>query len=105
MAETIDTKVWNANRILYGYLYNSDEEGCLANIDDWQESSSKIYRQRFYAAMKAYGKDPEWFYHKDGIWSDNRDACRGLLSQNRSKEKMDEFRTLVKENFRPGKIS
>ena len=104
MAETIDTKVWNANRILYGYLYNSDEEGCLANIDDWQESSSKIYRQRFYAAMKAYGKDPEWFYHKDGIWSDNRDTCRGLLSQNRSKEKMDEFRTLVKENFRPGKI-
>ena len=104
MAETIDTKVWNANRILYGYLYNSDEEGCLANIDDWQESSSKICRQRFYAAMKAYGKDPECFYHKDGIWSDKRDTCRGLLSQNRSKEKMDEFRTLVKENFRPGKI-
>lgn len=102
MAETIDTKIWNSTRILYGYLYDSDEEGCLANIDDWQDSSSKFYRQRFYAAMRAYGKKPEWFYRREGLWSDNSDTCCGLLSQSRSNEKMDEFRKIVKENLKPG---
>ena len=56
MSEAIDNKKWNSTRILYGYLYDSDEDGCLPNMDDWQNSSNKIYRQRFYAAMRAYGK-------------------------------------------------
>jgi len=102
MSDKIDTKNWNAIRILYGYLYNSDEDGCLPNIDDWQNSSDKIYKQRFYAAMRAYGKNPSWFYRRDGQWSDNRDICRGLLSQSRSMEKMNEFREIVKEHLRPG---
>ena len=102
MSETIDTKKWNSTRILYGYLYDSDEDGCLPNIDDWQNSSNKIYRQRFYAAMRAYGKNPEWFYRSDALWHDNRDTCCRLLSKSRSKEKMDEFRTLVKENLSSG---
>lgn len=102
MSETVDTKKWNSTRILYGYLYDSDEDGCLPNIDDWPNSSNKIYRQRFYAAMRAYGKNPEWFYRSDALWHDNRDTCCRLLSKSWSKEKMDEFRTLVKENLRSG---
>ena len=102
MAEAIDTKIWNATRILYGYLYNSDEDGCLPNIDSWQNSSNKIYKQRFYAALRAYGKHPEWFYRRDEVWSDNRDTCRGLLSKNCSNDKIDEFRKIVKEHFRTG---
>ena len=51
--------------------------------------------------MRAYGKNPIWFYRRDGLWSDNGDICRGLLSQSRSKEKMNEFRKMVKEHLRP----
>ena len=101
MSNNIDTKIWNATRILYGYLYKSDKDGYLPNIDEWQNSSNKIYYQRYYAAMRAYGKNPTWFYRRDGLWSDNGDICRGLLSQSRSKEKMNEFRKMVKEHLRP----
>lgn len=103
MSEIVDTKMWSSTRILYGYLYDSDEDGCLPNIDDWPNSSNKIYRQRFYAAMRAYGKNPEWFYRSDTLWHDNRDICCRLLSKSRSKEKMDEFRTLVKEQLKEGR--
>ena len=105
MSDKIDTKIWNATRILYGYLYKSDKDGYLPNIDEWQNSSYKIYNQRFYAAMKAYGKNPTWFYRRDGQRGDNRDIYCGLLSQSRSMEKMNEFREMVKEHLRQGVIS
>jgi len=103
MSETVNTKIWNPTRILYGYLYDSDEDGCLPNIDDWQNSSKKIGVQRLYAAMRAYGKKPEWFYRSNNplsYYNDNRDKCLHLLSETRSKEKMMKFRDLVKRNLR-----
>lgn len=102
MSEKKDTNIWNSTRILYGYLHYSDDDGCLPNIVDWKNSSNKIYHQRFYAALRAYGKNPEWFYRSEALWPENRETCRGLLSNNRSKEKMNEFKMLVKEHLRPG---
>ena len=97
--------IWNAERILYGYIYDSDEDGYLPDVENMKKSSYKIGLQRFYAAMKAYGKNPTWFYRRDGQRSDNRDIYRGLLSQSRSSEKMNEFREMVKEHLWQGVIS
>ena len=94
---------WDAQRILYAFIYDSDEDGCLPNVDDLQKSTYKIGHQRFYAALRAYGKNPEWFYRKEKTWwSDNRDTCRMLLGKTRSPEKMREFRNLIKEHLRKG---
>lgn len=94
--------VWNAERILYGYIYDSDDDGFLPNIDEYNNSSYKIGVQRFYAALRAYGRDPEWFYKSNSIypWSSNStNVCRCLLSLTRSDEKMKEFRELVKKHL------
>lgn len=93
--KTIDE--WDAQRILYGYIYYSDEKGYLTNVDDLDDSSYKIYRQRFYAALRTYGKDPEQFYCPEH-WK-FRDVCRHLLSRTRSEEKMNEFWDLVKQHL------
>lgn len=91
--------IWNAERILYAYIYNSDNDGCLPNVDSLHNSLYKIGHQRFYAALRAYGREPEWFYRSDVEWG-CRDKCRYLLSKTRSNEKMKEFRDLVKKHLR-----
>ena len=94
--------VWNAERILYAYIYDSDDNGYLPYVETLKNNSYKIGHQRFYAALRAYGKDPEWFYRTDNDyhrWYSN-DVCCKLLSNSRSEEKMSEFRELVKKHFK-----
>lgn len=95
--------IWNAERILYAYIYDSDEDGFLPDVENMKMSSYKIGHQRFYAALRAYGKRPEYFYKSENarLWpSNNNDTCRGLLSVTRSNVKMSEFRELVKKYLR-----
>lgn len=95
--------IWNAERILYAYIYNSDEDGCLPAVENMNKSSYKIGHQRFYAALRAYGRMPEWFYKSEKSWlglDNNNERCRRLLSLTRSEEKMSEFRELVKKHLR-----
>ena len=91
--------IWNAERILYGYIYNSDDDGCLPDVDSLENSPYKIGHQRFYAALRAYGRNQEWFYRSDDEWN-NRNICRHLLSRTRSKEKMIELRNLIKKHLK-----
>lgn len=95
--------IWNAERILYAYIYDSDEDGYLPDVEKMKKSSYKIGHQRFYAALRAYGKMPEYFYKSENarLWtSNNNDTCRGLLSSTRSNVKMSEFRELAKKYLR-----
>ncbi len=92
--------IWNVERILYAYIYDSDEDGSLPDVENMKKSSYKIGHQRFYAALRAYGKMPEYFYKSENarLWpSNSNDICRGLLSSTRSNVKMSEFRELVKK--------
>ena len=92
--------VWNAERILYGYIYNTDNDGFLPDLEKFGDSTRKISMQRFYAAMRAYGKDPKWFYKPekktDGYWCHDYENSRRLLTHSRKEDKMTEFRELVK---------
>lgn len=95
--------IWNVERILYGYIYHSDEGGFLPNIESYNNSTYKIYMQRYYAAMRAYGRNPEWFFksNDDCPWvGHNNRICRRLLSRTISDEKMQEFRELVRTHLR-----
>ena len=92
--------VWDARRVLYNVLSYADEEGRLKYVAGDAESTSGIKRQRFNAALKAYGKietdcsldcemgpriGNEW-----GVW----------ISKTRSQEKMEELYELLKQNMR-----
>lgn len=91
--------VWDARRVLYNVLSYADEEGRLKYVAGDAESTSGIKRQRFNAALKAYGKietdcsldcemgpriGNEW-----GVW----------ISKTRSQEKMEELYELLKQNM------
>ena len=97
MAEEIKKElVWDAERILYGYIYHSDDDGYLPNVDSLEDSSYKIRLLRFYAVLRAYGREPEWFYRNENSWLVRFEHSRCLLSKTRSEVKMNEFRELVK---------
>ena len=97
MSELKDMNIWDSSRVLYGYICSSDRDGYLPNIDGWQNSSTKICYQRFYAAMRAYGKNPECFYRENATLV--YPSCN-LISEKCSKEKMEQFRGLVKEHIK-----
>lgn len=92
--------IWNAKKILYSYIYNSDEDGCLPNVHSLKDSSYKIGLQRLYAVLMAYGREPELFYRSEEFPFEYRHKCCFLLSNTRSEEKMNEFRELVKHKLR-----
>ena len=48
--------VWDARRVLYNVLSYADEEGYIKYVPGGTESTYGIKRQRFNAALKAYGK-------------------------------------------------
>lgn len=48
--------VWDARRVLYNVLFYADEEGYIKYVAGDAESTDGIERQRFLAALKAYGK-------------------------------------------------
>lgn len=91
--------VWDARRVLYNVLSYADEEGCIKYAPGGVESICGIKRQRFNAALKAYGK-----IEKDvlcgcelgprignelGVW----------ISKTRSQAKMKELYELLKQNM------
>jgi len=90
--------VWDVEKVLRNYLYFSNEHGTLIDMSSYEESPYKIRQQRLLAALNAYGRDSELFYHSDDSFDESKTCCL-LLSKVRSKEKMDEFRNLVKQNL------
>lgn len=91
--------VWDARRVLYNVLSYADEEGYIKYVPGGTESTYGIKRQRFNAALKAYGK----------IEKDDLIGCElGLrigdqwgiwISKTRSQEKMKELCELLKQNM------
>ena len=92
--------IWDARRVLYNALSYADEKGFIS-YEDWGiESTYGVERQRFNAALRAYGKFEkvvlcgcEW-----GPRIGNEDG--GWISKTRSQEKMKELYELVKQNMR-----
>lgn len=92
--------VWDARRVLYNVLSYADKEGYIKYLAGDGESTYGIKRQRFIAALKAYGK----------IEKDNLFGCEtGLrignewgvwISKTCSQEKMNELYVLLKQNMR-----
>ena len=91
--------VWNADRILKDYLYYSDEYGFLPKANDLIKAR-RIGKQRFYAALRAYSVDPEWFfeseYRKPG---GNFDVFHKLIGKSHSREKIIQFRELMRSQL------
>ena len=77
--------VWDANRILQEYLHLADKRGRIEKVDMSDDSPYGIKLRRFAAAMKAYGRDVEYFNEFEGIVSN---SC--------SSDKRDEFRKLLR---------
>ena len=48
--------IWDARRVLYNALSYADKKGCIPYDEKKEDSYGGIMRQRFYAALKAYGK-------------------------------------------------
>ncbi len=90
--------VWNAERVLSNYLKFANEDGFLIDMNSYEESPYKINQRRFLAAMKAYGREEKAFYHPDGLCQADS-ICRYIMSETRSKDKMDEFRNLIRQNL------
>ena len=91
--------VWDARRVLYNVLFYADEEGYIKYVAGNAESTDGIKRQRFNAALKAYGK-----IDKDGICGCEigpriGDQCGVWISKTRSQEKMEELYELLKQNM------
>lgn len=91
--------IWDARRVLYNALSYADKKGCIPYDEKKEDSYGGIMRQRFYAALKAYGKiekvDSMFMFvpYRIGDESDN------WLSKTRSLEKMNELRELLKQNL------
>ena len=56
--------IWNADRILLNVLDYSNEDGFITYKDIKEESAYSIRLQRFYAALRAYGKIKEGAHFK-----------------------------------------
>lgn len=91
--------LWNAEKILYGYLKHSDNNGYLPNVENDRPSADKIHKLRFYAALRAYNVPPEWFYKGSASPRRGLNVCDSLLGLSRSQEKMNEFRKLLKQEL------
>lgn len=92
--------VWDAKIILANWLWYSDEEGIIPYSEVSEDTPYGIRINRFYAALRAYGKivnDEFWF--SDGGYRIG-DITYGLLSKTRSQEKMKELRDLLKHSLR-----
>ena len=92
--------VWDTRRVLYNILFYADEEGRLKYVAGDAESTDGIKRQRFYAALNAYGK-----IEKDSLLDceigPRIGDYRGVwISKKRSQEKMEELCELLKQNMR-----
>jgi len=93
--------VWDARRVLYNILFYADEEGYIKYVAGDAESTYGIKRQRFNAALKAYGKiekDDFLFGCETGLRIGD---YRGVwISKTRSLEKMKELFELLRQNMR-----
>ena len=90
--------VWEAERLLRNYLYYANEEGYLIDMNSYEESPYKIRQRRFLAAMKAYGREEKVFYH-DVSYKNLGDISRYIISKSHSKDKMDQFLNMVRQNL------
>lgn len=88
MAERKLNGIWNVERILKEYLSLADMSGYIRDLDISDDSPRGIKVRKFVAAMKAYGKDINYY-----------NGFEGIVSNSCSPEKMDEFRRLLKENL------
>ena len=92
--------VWDARRVLYNVLFYADEEGYIKYVAGDAESTDGIKRQRFNAALKAYGKiekDDSLFGCETGLRIGD---YRGVwISKTRSLEKMKELFELLRQNM------
>ena len=91
--------VWDARRVLYNVLSYADEEGRLKYVAGDAESTSGIKRQRFNAALKAYGKieKDDLFGCETGLRIGNEWGV--WISETRSQKKMEELYELLKQNM------
>ena len=91
--------IWNAERVLYNSFYYADKDGNIPYIEKTDDSSDGVRRQRFYAALRAYGKIREDYLMETSLGYSIGDESHTLLGKNRSPEKMNEFRELLKQNI------
>lgn len=88
MAERKLNGIWNAERLLQGLLYFSDDRGRIMDMNLSDDSPYGIKVRRFAAVMKAYGKEGCLYCGKEHLISD---SC--------SEEKMEELCLLLKQNL------
>ena len=92
--------VWDARRVLYNVLFYADEEGYIKYVAGEAESTYGIKRQRFNAALKAYGKIETNCLSDCEIGPRIGDYRGVWISKSRSQEKMEELYELLKQNMR-----
>jgi len=92
--------VWDARRVLYNVLSYADEEGYIKYVEGDGESTYGIKRQRFNAALKAYGKIERDCLLDCEIGLRVGDQWGVWISKTRSQEKMKELYELQKQNMR-----
>lgn len=91
--------VWNVERILKNFLYYSDEYGFLPKVRDLLKAK-RICKQRFYAVLRAYSVDPEWFFESDyNKPGGNFDEFHNLIGKSHSREKIIKFRELIRSQL------
>lgn len=92
--------VWDARRVLYNVLSYADEEGYIKYVPGGTESTYGIKRQRFNAALKAYGKieNDDLFGCETGLRIGNEWGV--WISETCSQEKMNGLYELLKQNMR-----
>ncbi len=91
--------VWDAERVFRNYLKFANEDGFLLDMNSYEESPYKIRQRRFLATMKAYGREEDAFYQSDMSYLSEGRIFRYIMSETRSKDKMDEFRNLIRQNL------
>lgn len=91
--------VWDARRVLCNVLFYADEEGYIQYVAGDSESTYGIERQRFNAALKAYGKIEKNYLMDSEIGLRIGDQCGMWISKTRSKEKMEELFELLRKNM------
>ncbi len=91
--------IWDARRVLYNVLSYADEEGYIQYVAGDAESTYGIKRQRFNAALKAYGKIDKDILCGCEIEPRIGDQCGVWISKTRSNEKMEELFELLRQNM------
>lgn len=88
MAERKLNGIWDAERVLQGLLYFTDDRGRIRDLNLSDDSPYGIEVRRFAAAMKAYGKEECLYVGNEHLISN---AC--------SDDKMEELCLLLKQNL------